>query len=370
LGWNTHSWKGFTDSQQIIFKDIELKDFLQKKLSLLPNIVNFNEITNLNLQLTTLKKNNDNFIIHLGECSESFANFSQNYISGYNKLFADIALSITHKKLIKIARLAGQFAKPRSELFETINNKIVSAYRGDLVNEVANCNDKRVPNLNRWIEGYSQAAITKSLITKDIFISHESLLLEYEENFLKQHSSSYYTSSAHLLWVGKRTTFLNSAHIEFVRGLINPIAFKVSHENIDQIAEIISKREADKKTIIIGRFGLKHLEENLNIIVKILKKYPHVIYLSDPMHGNTENINKQKYRLIPSIKDELLFTINYFKQHELKVDGVMLEATHEDVLECVDNKSEVQPHKYKSYLDPRLNYQQTLEVIKLLSQII
>ncbi len=369
MGCNIHSWKEIKDSQQIIFEDLEAKNLVKAKLSILPNIVCFSEITNLNFQLNALK-NNNNFIIHLGECSESFANFSYEYVTGYNNLFNEIVTKIPQKNIIKIARLAGQFAKPRSKLFETFNQQVLNAYRGDLINASESCSEKRIPNINRWLEAYSQATITKSLIAKDIFISHESLVLEYEENFIKQNLNDFYSSSAHLLWVGKRTAFLNSAQIEFVRNLVNPIAFKINHENIGAVEELINSRGLEKKTILIGRFGVSQIEENLKLLEKILKKYPNIIYLCDPMHGNTDSNGEQKFRLISAIENELIITINFFKQQNLKLDGLMLEATHENVLECVNDTTEINPKKYKSSLDPRLNYKQTIQIIELLNKII
>lgn len=368
MEWNIQSWQKFIDSQQVNFDNLEVKSFYKKKLSMLPKIVDFDEIENLNLKLNILKNNKNNFTIHLGECNETFENFSFEYVNNYNKLFADIKTKLPKKNVIKIARLAGQFAKPRSKLFEIQNSQQINAYRGDLINQIAS--DKRKPNLKRWFEAYAQASITKSLLNNDIFISHESLLLEYEENFIRNNQNNFYSSSAHILWVGQRTTFLNSAHIEFVRGIMNPVAFKVNHKNIAEISEIISMRGEGKKNIIIGRFGLDDIEKGLNTLVEILKKNSDVIFFCDPMHGNNRSVGMQKYRLIAEIKKELSITTSYLKLHDLKLDGVMLESTAEDVLECVEDVSKIQPQKYKSSVDPRLNYQQTIEIIDYLNQII
>jgi 3-deoxy-7-phosphoheptulonate synthase len=372
--WSPDSWKNFVANQQVIYKDNAHFERNLKKISTLPTIINFEKIQQCILDLKNVKEKN-HFLLQIGECSESFKEFGQDYIDGYIKFIREISASL-NLTTVNIARLGGQFAKPRTSLTEENKNITLSNYRGDMINDSVFSMEGREPDPDKLLEAYAQSSLTANLTIDEFYLSHEALILDYEQQFIKKNAAGeYYSSSAHLLWIGKRTNFIDSAHIEFVSGLSNPVGIKIDHNfDLEELELIINKiGYAPGKLVIIGRFGINFVEEKIISLVKLLKKYKNIIYICDPMHGNAYiNENNIKTRNIDDILTELKITIIKLKEHNLTLNGVMLEAYFNYISECLgvnidqNNLGKI----YTSNCDPRLNPQQTKEIINNINQLL
>jgi len=320
-----------------------------------------------------------------------------------------------------IGRIGGQYAKPRSFNHEIVNGEKVEVFRGEIVNSIEK--DKRVPDPNRLINAYNSsltvchyidewnkysekssnyyreftnsnslnikspvlANLMKNIYNnfeKDevniseniLFTSHEGLLLNYEECFVQKIKDKFYDLSSHLLWIGERTNGFHEANVEFFSHLDNPIGIKVSTRlNIDDLVKIVKKLNPINekgKILLILRLGVDNVSSYLNILCKrIASEKINVLWMCDPMHGNTKISQKAmvKTRYFDEIKSEIFNTIKVLKENSLNLNGIHLEATFEDVTECIggleSNIIEDELNKnYTSYCDPRLNLDQSIEL--------
>ena len=441
--WNLESWKKRPIQQHPGWKGGPSISKTIKELNNSPPLVFKNEILLLKSRLVEAY-NKEYYIIQGGDCAETFSDFNMELIK--NKLNILLQMSVvlsygTSKKTIRIGRIAGQFAKPRTDLTEIVNNIEYTSYRGDAINGIECSFNSRDPNPSRMLKAYEQSTYTLNLIRSiinegythiynadqwdlefiknspqgkkyhdiiheiqkallfmetmgmnekkdprlelnEFFTSHEGLLLEYEQALTRYDriDKKYFDYSAHMIWVGDRTRNLGGAHVEFVSGIENPIGIKIG-PNIDkdEIVEIIQKINPSNekgKIILISRLGLNNIENILPDLIKNINKNKlHVIWLCDPMHGNTFN-NKYGYktRHFNTILRELEIYVKIHKTFNSFPGGIHIEFTSEDVTECLGGYQNIDDEtllkRYETACDPRLNNQQSLELIFKLTDLI
>ena len=441
--WSLESWKNYILDQAPGWEDNKDLKNTTKEIKNKPPIVFKDEIKLLKKRLSKVH-NGDYFIIQGGDCAETFSDFNGELIKNKLNILLQMSVLLSYKtslKTIRIGRIAGQFAKPRTSPTEIFNNIEFPSYRGDAINSL-DCNLKsRTPNPLRMLEAYNQSVYTLNLIRSiinsgytnilnanewdldfikqsphvreynkiigkiqetlsfiktvdrkseniknvelyEFFTSHEGLILEYEQALTKFDplEKKYYDYSGHMIWVGDRTRSINGSHIEFVSGIENPIGIKLGpsidkHELIDIIKKINPNNEKGK-ILLITRFGEQSIEQNLPEIIQLVKKYKlNVIWMCDPMHGNTfKNDQGVKTRHFNTIIKEIELFMNIHKKMQSIPGGIHIEFTSENVTEClggfqnIDNNELL--NRYETACDPRLNNQQSLELIFKLNDLI
>ncbi len=376
MNWNINSWRNLPILQQPDYNKNEL-NIVVNKLQKMDGIVNKPSIDKLLQQLAKANEEKS-VILQIGDCAETFADFSKKNILDYSKMFEKNATKIENslnKKVILIARMAGQFAKPRSENTETINGVTLPCYRGDIANGIEFSEESRKPQANRIIKAYEQSMQTMQIIQDRFFVSHEALILDYDSAMTRQFDDKFYCLSAHMLWIGYRTAQLDHAHIEFLRGIENPVGIKVGlNANPEYLNNIITKLNPSNKPgkiILIVRFGFNKIGSELSDLIKSVDKAGlKVIWISDPMHGNGYKAkNGIKTRSLENICGEIKQFNQMMKNHHVNIGGLHLEATPHEVTECVlvanEKNEEFLKESYKSLCDPRLNASQTDEVISI-----
>mgnify|MGYP006109554899 FL=1 len=434
-----YNWNKKNILQQPEWSDLALLEDILKQIKEYPNLVFINEINYLRQQLLFAAKG-EKFILQGGDCAETFNDFSEGAIKNKIKIILQMSAIIqytTTLNVVTIGRIAGQFAKPRSQKNEHRDGVILPSYRGDAINDLEFSNKGRHANPKRLLRVYHQSAATMNLIRSlmmegfthfnnikswklsfldkssnvkryntiankikealkfaqlsniknsdiqnNFFISHEALLLEYEEAFLNYslHEKNYYNCSSHMIWIGDRTRNINDAHIEFASQIINPIGVKIGPSiDIEEIVPLCKKLNPNNelnKLILIIRMGSKKISTMLpKLITKIKKHELNVIWMCDPMHGNTITLDSGiKTRDFNTIKLELE---HFFSIHNLEGTipaGVHFELTGEDVTECLGGVNKIKNsdlnHFYNTACDPRLNYEQSLEMAFLISNLL
>ncbi len=440
--WTLESWKDYILNQAPGWRnDKALKDAIYK-LQNNPPLVFKNEIKLLKQRLSKVH-DGEYFIIQGGDCAETFSDFSTNLIKNKLNILLQMSVLLSYKtsmKTIRIGRMAGQFAKPRTHSIEIINDFEYPSYRGDAINGL-NCNvESRTPNPNRMIKAYDQSAFTLNLIRSminsgytsilnanqwdldfinkspqvkeyndvinkiqkalsfiktvdrkspsldqielyEFFASHEGLILEYEQALTRYDAidKKYYNHSGHMIWVGDRTRAINGSHIEFVSGIENPIGIKlgptIDNNELIEIIKKVNPINEKGKIILIARFGVDYIETKLpNLIDKINKNNLNVIWMCDPMHGNTYNNDQGiKTRHFNTIVKELELYMKIHKQSHTFPGGIHIEFTSEDVTECLGGLQNIDDNellsRYETACDPRLNNQQSLELIFKLNNL-
>jgi 3-deoxy-7-phosphoheptulonate synthase len=422
--WSIDSWKKGVVVQQPNWPDsTDLSDVISE-LSTLPALVFAGETRKLKQDLEKLEENNG-FILQAGNCAESFNNCNGVKIHNFLRVIMSMTSIIeqkTSKRVVKIGRIAGQYSKPRSSQNEIVAGEKMEVYRGDNINDNSANFDSRVPNPKNLIKGYFYSTATLNLIRaftqggytelaynfdwkkhqfnlnssntlvnefKSIeskqgeifYISHEALVLDYEQAFTRLDTiyGGYYNTSAHMLWIGDRTRFLHSAHIEYARGINNPIGIKIGpNHNAEEICEIIDLLNPENKKgkiILIIRLGLDKIEFLNQLIDYISSKRLNVIWMSDPMHGNTKIYNGIKYRDYNEILSEFLRFLEICNLKHVYPGGVHLEITGEKVTECIggnfDGINLDDLHlNYQSKVDPQLNALQSEEFASVISEFL
>jgi len=340
--------------------------------------------------------------------------------------------------VVRVGRMAGQFAKPRSNLTENIDGVELPSYTGDIINDIRFDKDKRQPNPDRMLKAYSQAASTLNLLRAfadggyadlrhvqswnmgfvksgpqgeryrhladqiqeslnfmealgitsqntsrlrrvQFYTSHELLLLPYEASLVRQDSTSgnIYNTSAHFLWIGDRTRFLDSSHVEFCRGIENPIGIKcgpsLKPDELIQLLDILNPNDEAGRITLITRFGYKKIENYLpKLIRKIQQKGRTVVWSCDPMHGNTiKSSNGIKTRPFDHIIEEVKQNIKIHQSEGTHPGGIHLEMTGQNVTECTGGLEDITEadltDRYRTHCDPRLNANQAIELAFLIA---
>jgi 3-deoxy-7-phosphoheptulonate synthase len=436
--WTPSSWRNFPVKQQPNWPDEKHLKEVVARLNELPSLVFSGETRKLREALTSVNEGNS-FILQVGNCAESFNDCHGPKIHNFLRIVLQMALVIKYKtdrQIIKIGRIGGQYAKPRSDDYECINGEKIPSYRGDMVNDCTPTYEARIPNPDRLLEGYFRSAATLNLIRAftqggyneiknlrdwkehffsedisklpyyiklekdltsalgnkevifnatserdEIFVSHEGLLLEYEEAFTRIDTTfgGYYDTSAHLIWIGNRTRQSDGAHVEFVRGIGNPIGVKVGPDyKLDDLLMLIKKinpKNEDNKLILISRMGHDRIKEKLKPLIQVIKSRKlNVTWVCDPMHGNTFAHNNYKVRSFDDIASEVKLFIEICKDENVIPGGVHLEITPENVSECIGGINGLTlssiSDNYVTKVDPRLNAAQALEMAFIVSELL
>ena len=445
MTWNPNTWRNYPVVQMPKYINQKSLSSVEAKLSLKPPLVFAGEVQALKKSLHLVEKG-EAFILQGGDCAESFTQFSANGIRDTFKVLLQMAVILTFGSsmpIIKIGRIAGQFAKPRSSDIEVLNGVELPSYRGDMINDMEFNKASREPDPHRLIEGYEQSAATLNLIrafaqggmadlakvhewtlgfladtpetTKyqevadriseslnfmkacgltsdtasqlretEFYTSHEALLLNYEEALTREDTitseKGWYSTSAHLLWVGDRTRQHDHGHIEFLSGIQNPVGIKcgpsLEPDDLIRLIEKINPENDTGKVVLICRMGSEKVFDHLpKLIKKIQSEGKNVIWCCDPMHGNTiKASNGYKTRKVSQILSEVDNFFNVHKTEGSYPGGVHFEMTGSNVTECLGGANEVKESdlgsRYHTHCDPRLNGSQSLELAFLISDLL
>lgn len=436
--WSPTSWLEHTYQQAANYPDKAHLARVVDELSQLPPLVTSGEIKHLKHAIARAGRG-EAFILQGGDCAESFADCRSDIISNKLKIMLQMSLVLLHglrKPIIRIGRIAGQYAKPRSSDLETIHGVSLPSYRGDLVNSPIFTADSRTPNPELLLKGYGCAAMTlnfiralldggfadlqhpqqwdlrfvehsqqadayhailcsisnamdflqsidglqhSSLNKVDFFTSHEALHLHYEQALTRQvPDGHWYDLSTHLPWIGMRTATKGSAHIEFLRGVQNPIGIKVgpsaSKEWLIDILKLLNPEREEGRIVLISRMGANQIDTHLPPLIEAVSKTNSpVTWSCDPMHGNTESTDDgTKTRHFDTMLLELQRAFTIHRTMGSHLGGVHLELTGDNVTECIGGARGLTAgdlkQAYQSLVDPRLNYEQSLEMAIQLSR--
>lgn len=441
--WNPNSWRELPILQQPNYPDQESLKSVESQLKSAPPLVFAEETRSLFKQLEDVCEGRA-FLLQGGDCAESFSDFNAANIRDTFKTILQMAVVLTYGgkcPVVKIARMAGQYAKPRSADLETIDGVSLPSYRGDIVNNFEFTEQARIPDpqrlmtayhhsaatlnllrafaqggladlhqVNRWNMGfvaanpqkekYQQLAdkiqdalefmevcginstIAPSLKETDLYTSHEALLLGYEEALTRRDhlSGDWYDCSAHFVWIGERTRQLDHAHIEFFKGIKNPIGVKVGPgmdpDDLIRLIDALNPDNIPGRLTLITRMGADILPEKLPALVrKVQQEGRKVIWSSDPMHGNTEKASSgYKTRSFDNIMREISQFFAVHKAEGSYAGGVHLEMTGQHVTECTGGayglSDDDLAQRYKTQCDPRLNADQVLELGFLVADLL
>ncbi len=437
--WTPGSWQAKPAAQQPSYPDAKALEEALRQLAHLPPLVTSWEIENLKHQLAEATRG-ERFLLQGGDCSESFTDCESAAIASKLKILLQMSLVLVQggkKRVIRVGRFAGQYAKPRSVDPETRNGIKLPAYRGDLINRQAFVAEDRTPDPNLLLRGYERAGLTINFIRAlidggfadlhhpeyweldfvrnsphaaeytrmvesigeslrfmetltgnnladmnrvDFFASHEGLHLLYEESQTRQvpRRTGWYNLCTHFPWIGNRTRALDGAHIAYFRGIRNPIAVKigdpVTPDEVLALCEILNPEKEPGRLTLIHRFGNARIEQVLPPIVEAVQRAKHVVlWCCDPMHGNTEvTASGVKTRRFEKILAELEKSFRILHDLGTHLGGVHFELTGDNVTECLGGASGVTEadlgKAYRTLVDPRLNYEQALEMALLLAR--
>ncbi len=439
--WKVNSWRNLPIKQQPIYENQDLLKQTEQQLKNFPPLVSFDEIEKLKSELALVSEGKA-FLLQGGDCAESFAEFSHDNLKNFFRTVMQMTIALMHgldKPIVKVGRIAGQYAKPRSDNSETIDGVTMPSYRGDIVNKIDFEKDARVADpkrliesyfysaaslnylrslalggygnlekINKWNEEFAHSLVSKEntekvieevnknlrfmkacgldssslpqLTTASFFTSHEALLLNYEEAFTRENKDNkkFYDLSAHMLWIGDRTRTPNEAHVEFMRGINNPIAFKVgpsiTKDDLLNLLEILNPENEAGRITLISRMGAGKVEQTLPPLVEAVKKSgKKVIWSCDPMHGNTiKSSNGYKTRKFDDILGEIKAFFKVHKELGTYAGGVHFEMTGQDVTECLGGNQQITElnlqDRYHTHCDPRLNSSQSVELAFMIAQ--
>ena len=440
--WTKDSWRKLSALQQPDWPDRNALAEASRHLETLPPLVFAGEITRLKGLLSQAQQGKA-FLLQGGDCAEEFKSCNAPTIRETLKVILQMAVVLCfagEKPVIKLGRIAGQYAKPRSKPTETIDGVELPSYRGDIVNDSAPTARARVPEPERLLQAYWHAASTLNLLrafTKggfadlhrvhswnqefirnskqggkyeevairidkaltflkvigipddhptirevDFFTSHEALLLDYEEALTRRDSISgnWFDCSAHMLWIGDRTRQLEGAHVEFLRGVLNPVGIKVGPKhNLDELKRIIERINPTNepgRINLITRFGAKEVDKHLPQLLRGMREEGfNILWSCDPMHGNTYLSNSNyKTRSFQEVLTEIRHFFAVHKAEGTVPGGVHLELTGLDVTECIGGAQNIADEhlkqNYATSCDPRLNAQQSLELAFLIADFL
>jgi 3-deoxy-7-phosphoheptulonate synthase len=443
--WTPDGWRSKPIAQMPEYPDAAELAAVEAQLATFPPLFFAGEARNLKRQLARVARGQA-FLLQGGDCAESFAEHSANNIRDFFRVFLQMAVVLTYagaSPVVKVGRIAGQFAKPRSSPVEKRDGVELPSYRGDIINDIAFTDEARRPDPRRQIEAYSRSAATLNLLrafahggyaslgrvhqwmlesvtdrqqsqryveladrisealtfmqacgldleshselrTTDFYTSHEALLLPYEQALTRVDSTSgdWYGTSGHLLWIGDRTRQIDHAHVEYCRGIRNPLGMKCGASlKADQLIRLIDVLNPDNdpgRLTLICRFGADKVGEHLAPLIRAVEREGRVVVWScDPMHGNTVTAaNGYKTRRFEAILQEVK---DFFAIHVAEgtyAGGVHLEMTGQKVTECIGGArittvTEADLNdRYHTVCDPRLNAEQAIDLAFLLAELI
>jgi 3-deoxy-7-phosphoheptulonate synthase len=437
--WSPESWRKRPIVQVPAYPDPAALAAVEARLRTHPPLVFAGEARNLTAALAEVSKGKA-FLLQGGDCAESFAEFSANNIRDTFCVFLSMATVLTFAAdvpVVKIGRIAGQFAKPRSDDNETKGDVVLPSYRGDIINGEEFTAEARMPDPARMLSAYYQAAATANLVRAfatggyadlsrarhwfldhhhpdlerrynevvdkidegvgflrtfslanavkqqtsrvDFYFSHEALLLPYEEALTRQDSitKDWYATSGHMIWIGDRTRQPEGAHVEFARGVKNPIGLKcgpsMSEDDLLKLIAILNPKNEPGRLTLIARFGADKVAEKLPRLIRAVKKEgANVVWSSDPMHGNTMKLQSgYKTRPLDRVLDEMKAFFAIHRAEGTYAGGVHLEMTGQNVTECLGGAQAIKEidlyDRYQTACDPRLNASQSLELAFLMA---
>ena len=439
-GWTPESWQAKPARQIPDYPSKEVLDATVATLRGYPPLVFAGETRNLKAHLARVADGKA-FVLQCGDCAESFGAFNAPIIRDTFRVILQMAVTMTFAggmPVVKIGRLAGQFAKPRSDEMETIGGVSLPSYRGDIINGVEFTPEARIPDPARMIQAYNQSAATLNLLRAfaqggyadlhqvhrwtlgfvasspqgqryediagridealgfmaacgitgetasqiretEFFTSHEALLLPYEQALTRVDSTSgeWYDVSAHLLWIGDRTRQLDGAHVEFMRGIRNPIALKVgpsmAEDELLRMIDALCPDGEPGRLTLIARMGSDKIAEKLPPLIRAVNRSGRKLaWICDPMHGNTIKTDSgYKTRPFDRILGEVRSFFAVHEQEGLHPGGVHFEMTGQDVTECTGGAQAITndalSERYHTVCDPRLNASQSLELTFLIT---
>lgn len=385
--WVLDSWREGVDYQPIDYGLAE-QSALQANLRLLAEacpIVSPSRILACRRDLQAVAEGRA-FILHAGDCAERFTDLVPHRIEAQMRFLgaqAEALAQALEMPVICVGRIAGQFAKPRSELEQSTYPALMS-YRGDLLNGEASSHETRRLDPNRLWQGYELSQAASAQIMKQsgshFYLSHEALHLAYESALTREVGShQFFNLSTHLPWIGMRTAFRDAAHVEFVRGLQNPIALKIGpHMDESELCHLVECLNPDSETnrlLLIYRLGADRLSIVLPRLLQAVKRsgFP-VLWLCDPMHGNTMRTRIGfKTRCCDVLNQEVESAVKIHQELGVPLHGLHLEMTHERVLECMDLESTLEDTLwqpcYRSAVDPRLNPTQSTHLLQTFAEV-
>ena len=441
--WAPDSWTHHEARQLPTYPDAAALTAATEQLATFPPLVFAGEARNLTASLAEVAAGKA-FLLQGGDCAESFAEHSANNIRDTFRVILQMAVVLTFASklpVVKLGRMAGQFAKPRSTDTETIGGVELPSYRGDNVNDIAFTAEARAPDPQRMIRAYSQSAATLNLLrafaqggyanlhqvhrwTHDFmgrspwskkyaetadrigealefmaacgidpetvpqlaqthfYTSHEALLLQYEQALTRQDSltGDWYDTSAHFLWIGDRTRFEGSSHVEYLRGIGNPIGIKcgpsLEPDALLRMLDTLNPARIPGRMTLITRYGYDKIEANLPRLVRAVTREGHpVVWSCDPMHGNVvKAANGYKTRPFDRILAEVRGFFAVHRAEGTHAGGIHAEMTGQNVTECtggaVDVTEQSLADRYHTHCDPRLNASQSLELAFLLAEML
>lgn len=438
--WTPQSWKNKTVRQVPTYPDAKHLAEVEATLAKQPPLVFAGEARRLREDLAAVAEGRA-FLLQGGDCAESFAEFGANTIRDTFKVLLQMAVVLTYAggcPVVKVGRMAGQFAKPRSADTETQDGVELPSWRGDIVNGIDFDEVSRVPDPDRMLQAYNQSASTLNLLRAfaqggfadlhkvhqwnldfvdgspqgeryeelsnriaeslefmeacgvtaesvpqiretSFYTSHEALLLAYEEPLTRQDSltGDWYDCSAHMLWIGERTREMDGAHVEFLRGVHNPIGCKVGPtadpDDLIRLIDILNPSNDPGRLTLISRMGHDKIRDALPALArKVAREGRNVVWSCDPMHGNTiKATSGYKTRPFDRVLEEVRGFFEVHREEGTYAGGVHFEMTGQDVTECIGGAQAITDEdlsaRYHTYCDPRLNASQSLELAFLIA---
>ena len=441
--WAPDSWRAKPVLQVPEYPDAKALADVEAQLATFPPLVFAGEARNLKKALARVAAG-EAFLLQGGDCSESFAEHGANNIRDFFRVFLQMAVVLTYAgalPVVKVGRIAGQFAKPRSSPTEKVNGVELPSYRGDIVNDIAFTAEARTPDPQRQLMAYRQSAATLNLLrafatggyanlasvhqwmlgflkdspqsrrykeladrisdalnfmracgldleshpelrATDFYTSHEALLLGYEQAFTRVDSTTgdWYATSGHLIWIGDRTRQLDHGHVEYFRGIKNPIGLKcgpsLKPDELIKLIDVLNPDNEAGRLTLITRFGADKVGEQLPGLIRAVKREGRVVVWScDPMHGNTIT-STTGYKTRPF--DRILSEVRtFFAVHAAEgtyPGGVHLEMTGKDVTECIGGARAITEEdlndRYHTVCDPRLNADQAIDLAFLSAELL
>jgi len=384
MAWRPDSWRGCEARQQPDYPDPAALAAATRELAAYPPLIPIAEVDALTAALAEAQAGRA-FLLQGGDCAESFAEFSAANIDSNFRLLTVMAERIAAAcglPVIRIGRMAGQFAKPRSTPVEVKDGVALPAYRGDIVNGIAFDAAARRPDPERMFRAYAQAAATLARLGelgRDFYTCHEALLLPFEEPLARADPASgrIYASSAHFLWIGDRTRFPGSAHVEFVRGLANPIGIKcgpsLEPDMLLRLLAILDPRRGPGRITLISRMGHERIADALPPLLRAVAREGHrTLWACDPMHGNTVRADAgYKTRPLSRILAETRAFFAIAAAEGVSCGGLHFEMTGQDVAECTGGAEPLTERdmadRYHTHCDPRLNPAQAMALADLVA---
>ncbi len=435
--WRPDSWQEKVAAQQAIYPDSDALDTALTELSNLPPLVTSWEILALREQIAEAQRG-ERFFLQGGDCAESFAECNSGVITNRLKVLLQMSLILVHglqMPVVRVGRFAGQYAKPRSSNDETREGVTLPSYRGDIINSPEFTPEARIPDPRRLIQAHASSAMTMNFVRAlvdggfadlhhpeywnlgwvehsplaedfhqlarsigrsvrfmetisgrragavkrvDFYTSHEALHLHYEQALTRKvpRQEGWWNLSTHFPWIGMRTASLDDAHVEFARGIRNPLGMKVGPSVepglLTSMLEVLNPDREEGKIVLIHRMGAGKVADRLPKLIRAVQDSGSpVLWICDPMHGNTEStadgIKTRRFRNIMAEVDE---AFDVHQDNGSRLGGVHLELTGEDVTECTGGARDLVDadlrRAYKSTVDPRLNYEQALELAMLI----